>query len=196
MFKFNTKKLVLISLFIALNVIVNFSAFEVTFASFKVTISITVCFFAGLFTGFIGGALTGLLGDVLGFLIMPPGFAFNPLLSLTSMFWGLVLGLVIDLYKYFAKKQISLPIGILLIVGSQITLFVFVSLGLNAVILWKSYYSSLNFFTFLLVERLVPSLLNLLANTVLCIVLFCAIYKVPSFKEYLYVYKVKDKIKE
>ena len=104
MFKFNTKKLVLISLFIALNVIVNFSAFEVTFASFKVTISITVCFFAGLFTGFIGGALTGLLGDVLGFLIMPPGFAFNPLLSLTSMFWGLIPGLVIDLYKYFAKN--------------------------------------------------------------------------------------------
>ena len=196
MFKFNSRKIVLIALFIALNVIVSFSAFEITFASWKVSLSITVCFFSGLFTGFIGGALTGLLGDVLGYVIMPPAFAFNPLLSLTSMFWGLVPGLVIDLYKVIFRKKITLGVGVIICCISQLFLYVVVSLGINALILWQSYYSSLNFFKFLVIERLLPSTLNVFANLLLSITLFCAIYKSPSFKEYLDAYKVKDKVKE
>ena len=196
MFKFNSKKIALMALFIALNVVVNFSAFELTFSSWKLTISITVCFFAGLFTGVIGGALTGLLGDLLGFLIMPPSFAFNPLLTLTSMFWGLIPGLIIDLYKVFFKKQINLPIGIIIIVISQLSMYLFVTLGINAFVLWKSYFTKMTFFNYLLIERLVPCTINLLANLILCIAMFCAVYKSSAFKEYLNVYKPKDKIKE
>ena len=196
MFKFSSKKIALMAMFISLNVVINFSAFEITFASWKITLSITVCFFAGLFTGFIGGALTGFLGDMLGFFIMPPGFAFNPLLSLTSMLWGLIPGLAFDLYRLFNCRNINLVIGIITIIIVQAVLFVFVSLGATAVILWQSYYASMSFFDFLLIHRIVPCSVDIAINIGLSIFLFCVVYKIPFFKEYLNFDKSEDKVEE
>lgn len=196
MFKFSSKRIALIGVFIALCVAIN--SFEINLSpELKLSFTITVCTLAGLFTGFIGGAITGFLGDILGCLFT--GLTPIPLLSLSNTLLGLIPGLAFDLYRLFAKKP-SYIWGLSIVVSVQLILFGLVTLLINPYAIWSFYgigAKATKTYTAWVIARVFPvQLINSSMNLVLSCLLVVSVFKIPFFKEYLNFDKSKDQVEE
>ncbi len=196
MFKFSSKRIALIGVFIALCVAIN--SFEINLSpELKLSFTITICTLAGLFTGFIGGALTGFLGDILGCLFT--GLTPIPLLSLSNTLLGLIPGLAFDLYRMFAKKP-SAIIGVVIVVVCQLILFGLVTLLINPYAIWTFYGIGAKVtktYTAWVIARVFPiQFINSTMNLVLSCLLFVAVLKIPFFKDYLNFDKSKDEVEQ
>ncbi len=196
MFKFTSKRIALISIFIALCVVIN--SFEINLSNeLKLSFTITVCTLAGLFTGFIGGAITGFLGDLLGCIFT--GLTPIPLLSVSNALLGFIPGLAFDLCRRFIGG-ISAVKGIIIIVICQLLLFSTVTLFINTYAIWDFYdFGAKTTKSYLVwtVARVFPvQLLNSLMNLVVSCLLFLAILRVSFFKEYLNFNKAENKVEE
>lgn len=81
-YKLTVTKITYMSIFIALSVMINSLRIgSVSFGGFPII-------FSGYLLGPISGFIVGALSDLLGFLIRPSAFAFNPLFTLTSALTG------------------------------------------------------------------------------------------------------------
>lgn len=82
--KISINRLSYMAFFVALSVIINTLRIgTVSFGGFPIILS-------GYFLGPISGFLVGAAADLLGFLVRPSAFAFNPLFTLTSALTGLI----------------------------------------------------------------------------------------------------------
>lgn len=80
--KFSTKKITFMAIFIAISVMVNTARIgSISFGGFPIIFS---GYLLGPFMGFIVGGVS----DILGFIVRPSSFAFNPLFTFTSALTG------------------------------------------------------------------------------------------------------------
>ena len=196
MFKFSSKRIALIAVFIALCVAIN--SFEINLSNeLKISFTITVCTLAGLFTGFIGGALTGFLGDLIG--CMLTGLTPIPLLSVSNALLGLIPGLAFDLYRKFFGNITAIK-GVIIILVCQLILFSTVTLFINTYAIWDFYgigAKSTKSYMVWTVARVFPvQMLNSLMNLAVSCVLFVSIIRVSFFKKYLNFDKTENKVEE
>ncbi len=196
MFKFSSKRVALIAVFIALCVVIN--SFEINLSNeLKLSFTITVCTLAGLFTGFIGGALTGFLGDLLGCLFT--GLTPIPLLSLSNALLGFVPGLAFDLCRFFWGK-VSAVKGVVIIIFCQLLLFATVTIFINTYAIWDFYgigAKSTKSYMVWTIARVFPvQLLNSLMNLIISCLLFVALLKISFFKEYLNFNKSENQVEQ
>lgn len=79
-----TKRLTMMAILVALSVIINTMRIgSISFGGFPII-------YAGYFLGPVNGFLVGAVADVLGFIVRPSSFGFNPLFTLTSALTGLI----------------------------------------------------------------------------------------------------------
>ena len=194
MFKFNSKRLTIIAMMIALNVVVNTFELNLT-QELKLSFSITITTLSGVLTGFIGGALTGFLGDLLGCFIQ--GLTPIPLLSVSNTLLGLIPGLAFDLYKHFTSKKVNVVWGCALVVGCQIILFGLVTVLLNPYAIYSFYGLAKDSYWAWVVLRIFPiQLVNSVGNLVISLLLFISISRIPFFNQYLDGYKSKNNVEQ
>lgn len=113
--KFSTLQITYISIFIALSVLINtLRAGFLSFGGFPII-------FSGYLLGPYAGFVVGGVSDVLGFLVRPSAFAFNPVFTLTSALTGLIPAFVTNLLKekYPDYSFIKILIGIF--IGQMLT---------------------------------------------------------------------------
>ena len=196
MFKFSSKRIALIAVFIALCVVIN--SFEINLSNeLKLSFTITVCTLAGLFTGFIGGALAGFLGDILGCVFT--GLTPIPLLSVSNTLLGLIPGLAFDLYKLFAKKP-STVIAVIIVILCQLLIFSTVTLFINTYAIWDFYGIGAKVtksYIAWTIARVFPiQLINSTMNMVLSCLLVVSVFRISFFKEYLNFNKAENKVEQ
>lgn len=81
---FNVQKLVYASVFVALSVVINSLRIgSVSFGGFPII-------FSGYVLGPIMGFIVGFVSDLVGFIVRPSSFGFNPLFALTSALTGAI----------------------------------------------------------------------------------------------------------
>ena len=103
---FNTRDLVIASIFIALSVVfARMFGIRVS-EGLRLSFGQTPIILAGIILGPIWGLLVGALADLVGFMAAPLG-AYIPGLTLTSALIGFIPGLI---YKYVFKKNVTLAI--------------------------------------------------------------------------------------
>ena len=193
MFKFDSKRITLIAMMIALNTVVN--VYEVNFTpTLKFGLTITVTSLAGLLTGFIGGAITGFLGDLLGCFIQ--GYAPIPLLSVSSTLMGLIPGLAFDLYKYYTRKKVNIAWGCVIIGLCQLILFGLVTMLINPYAFYLLNKKPGSFVAYAISIVFPFKLITSIGNLVTSISLFISITRIPFFDKYLDGYKTKNKVEQ
>ena len=120
------------AVFVALSVVTNiFTVHLGVSASNALSFTYTVCFLGGALLGPLPGFIIGACGDVLGYLIMPSGGAFNPFISLVSGGIGLISGLV-----YLAAKRMGKGDKDILLTVVSFLLILLVCTNLNTVALY------------------------------------------------------------
>jgi ECF transporter S component (folate family) len=123
-----TRRLAYTAVFVALSVVANGGA--VTAQGNTISFTYIVAFLAGTVLGPIGGFLVGFLGDLLGFLIIPQGPTYMPLIGISSGLMGLIPGVVMNL-KILDRADLRLsPVKSRLLKTGAIVL----SMGLIALI--------------------------------------------------------------
>ena len=141
--------------------------------------------------------LGAICGDILGCLFT--GLTPIPLLSVSNTLLGLIPGLAFDLYRLFAKKPTGL-VGVFVIIGCHLTLFVLVTLLINPYAFWDFYgigAKATKTYSAWVIARVFPiQLINSVMNMVLSCLLFVAVIKISFFKEYLNFDKSKNKVEE
>lgn len=105
-FFFNTRDLVLASLFIALSVVFSRMFGIQVSEGLRISFAQTPIILAGVILGPIWGFAVGVIADVTGFMITPMG-AFLPGITLSSGLIGLIPGLI---SKYVFKKNLTVVI--------------------------------------------------------------------------------------
>lgn len=126
--KFNSKKLVAISLLVALNVILS-RLVSISTLSFKISFTFLTLVVAAYLYGLPYAILVGGLGDLIGALLFPIG-AFNPLFTITAMLSGLTYGLL--LHDDLSNKKIIIAICINRFIVSLLINTLFISITYNS----------------------------------------------------------------
>ena len=125
---------------------------------------------SGMLLGPIGGALVGGLSDVLGFLFWnPTGYAWNPLIFVGQMMYGLVAGLIFLKKPSFDKVAIGIQIGVATIIAYS-SGFLFITWGLAGIL-------EMDFWV-LFIGRIGPHSVMLVWYMIICIALYFALEKV------------------
>ncbi|NLJ94900.1 MAG: folate family ECF transporter S component [Clostridiaceae bacterium] len=110
-----TKRLTMMAILVALSVIINTLRIgSVSFGGFPII-------YAGYFLGPINGFIVGAVADILGFIVRPSSFAFNPLFTLTSALTGLIPVIVTRLLGEEYPKLSFVKVLIGVYVGQFIT---------------------------------------------------------------------------
>lgn len=193
MFKFSSKRVALIALMVALNIVIN-TIDNAIQLPIKLSLTITVCTLSGVFCGFIGGAITGAVGDLFGCIL--GGYAPNFVILIGSTLLGFIPGIIFDVYKTVSSKEMGIVPGVILVIVSQLIIFVFVSSIINNFGYWYFFTSKkINFFDYIIKWmpfKAIASGVNLLLSCGL----MCAVVKIPFFKEYLNFDKSKNEVEE
>ncbi len=137
---FNTRDLVLASLFIALSIVFA-RLFGIKISDgLRLSFGQTPIILSGILLGPIWGLIVGALADVVGFAVAPLG-AYIPGLTLTSALVGFIPGLI---YKYVFKKNmaiaivVSVIIDMLLVNGLLATWFLSLVYSKRSFMVWLS----------------------------------------------------------
>lgn len=112
---YSANKITYMALFIALGVVINTVRIgSISFGGFPIILS-------GYLLGPIPGFIIGALSDILGFIIRPSGFGFNPIFTLTSALTGAIPVIVTRLLgeRYPRYSFIKVLIGVF--VGQMLT---------------------------------------------------------------------------
>ena len=165
--KFNTKKIVLMGLFVSLLVIANILTIQIIPPYFVLSFVLTISFFVGYYLGSIEGTIVCFLGDFIGCIIHPLG-PFNILVSLSCCMMGLIFG--------FNKNKTN----ILKIILTFLIVTIICTCGLSTLGLWLIYgFGKKTFFAYLWV-RLPWQLINSVINCIITII----IYKILKRSKY------------
>ena len=137
---FNTRDLVVASLFIALSIVFA-RLFSIRVSEgLRLSFGQTPIILSGILLGPVWGLIVGALADVVGFVVAPMG-AYIPGLTLTSALVGLIPGLI---YRYIFKKNmilaivVSVIIDMLLVNGLLATWFLSMVYSKRSFMVWFS----------------------------------------------------------
>ena len=158
---FNTRDIVLASLFVAISVILKVVlSFEVS-TWLRISFVQTPMILSGIVLGPVWGFIVGFLGDFLGYIAKPAGGAYLPQFGLVAGLVGFIPGLF---RKYVFKERINLAIIV----------SVFLSMFLSNGIL-RSYFISLlsssNTFWGWVISRLPAQAVMTVVHSVICILI-------------------------
>lgn len=132
--KFTTVKISYMSIFIALSVMINSLRIgSISFGGFPIILS-------GYLLGPIPGFIVGGVSDLLGFIIRPSAFAFNPLFTLTSALTGAIPVVVTNLlgerYPNYSLVKILIGVFVGQILTSVIMVPIFSSILYGRATVW------------------------------------------------------------
>lgn len=113
--KFSTNKLTYMAIFVALSAAINsMRVGTVSFGGFPII-------FSGYLLGPLAGFIVGGVADIVGFIIRPSSFAFNPLFTLTSALTGLIPILITEALGDKYPKFTLLKVIIGVFIGQMLT---------------------------------------------------------------------------
>ena len=104
--KIETKKLVIVALLIALNIVFS-RLISISAWNFKISFTFTTGLVAGYLYGPLWAAVVCGVGDLIGSLLFPIG-AYNPLFTLTAVCSGLIYGFF--LHNNYSNKNIAIAV--------------------------------------------------------------------------------------
>lgn len=166
--KLNTKKIVLLALLVALNIVLSRIVPAINAWNMKISLTFITMVIAGNLYGPAYSALVGALGDFIGSLLFPIG-AYNPLFTLTALLSGLTFGI-------FFEKNMEIKYAAIECLANNI----FVTLLLNSWFIAITYNAS---FTALLATRSIQAIVMFVVQMLLIIVLKPAVNRLrTSFK--------------
>ena len=166
--KFNTKKIVLLALLVALNIVLSRIVPAINAWNMKISLTFITMVIAGNIYGPIYSVLVGALGDFIGSLLFPIG-AYNPLFTITAALSGLVFGI------FYEKNMETKHAAIECLINN-----ICVTLLLNSWFISITYNTS---FTALLATRSIQALVMFVVQMLLIIVLKPAVTRLRnSFK--------------
>lgn len=94
----------------------------------RVSLGKCVVILAGLWMGPVCGAIVGMISDVIGAILA--GYTIIPLITLSSMMWGIIPVLFLPMIKKSDKSQRVLLLCMAIIINSVVSTLVLTSLGL------------------------------------------------------------------
>lgn len=166
----NTKTLTFLALLIALQIILG-DIFSITIsAANKVSLGPVAGIMAGMWLGPVAGFLCGTVADLVGFFTAPQPYPFNPFITLAAGVWGLVPGLMRNLFANKSKLMKSVFIVISIVISSIIGSFILTTLGLVLM-------SGLDFFKIYWAR-----ILQMIVNIPVYSVITCLLYFSPLTK--------------
>lgn len=164
--RIDTKKLVVLALMIALNIVFSrlipaVNVWNTKIAFTFITLVVTGYLYGPIYSGLVGG-----VGDLIGALLFPIG-EFNPLFTLTAIMSGVIFGI-------FHKKNLELSYVII----ESLLNHIFVTILLNSWFIAISYNAS---FVALLATRSLQSLVMFVIEIILITLLKPAIKRLGNF---------------
>lgn len=121
-----SKKIALLSMFIALSVVANMFSVDIT-PSLKITFTYTVCFFSAMLMGAIPAFAVGMVGDAIGYLIIPSGVYW--LFGITLGLYGFLAGIVLHYLPFEGKAALVLKS-----LAAFVVCYLSITLCLNSVV--------------------------------------------------------------
>ncbi len=122
--RLTTKKLVLASIFCALNIVLTrFFSVMVMEGTVRLGFGNIPIILSGMLLGPFAGALTGIVSDIIGVMVNPMG-SFHPGITLSMALTGLIPGLVVALRPKHKFSKLN-------IVASHLLVYVLISMGLT-----------------------------------------------------------------
>lgn len=164
--KLNTKELVLMSLFIAMNVVlVRLLSFQTL--TQRISFGFIPTAFAGIFLGPFWAGIMSVLSDITGMLIFSKGMIYFPLFSISEFLYGFLYGL------FLYRKKITF----VRVLSCVLIQSVFISMFLTT--LWTYLYcmlftESAKGLAAIFISRIIPALVNIPLHTI--IIYFTAKY--------------------
>ena len=155
-----TKRLSLLAMFIALQIVLSKFLMLQLAPSVRLSIDSVPILLAGIWFGPIAGGLVGALADFLGTILFPTAGAYFPLLTVAFLLIGLVAGLLSRVVKV---KQSILRIALIVIPAEIIGSYLFKSFALS-ILIGRT-------FVELLAARALPVSIVMIVNTILVTVL-------------------------
>ena len=126
------KVISLSALFAALSVISNTFAININIGgSNTISLTYTVCFFAGAILGPFLGFAVGTIGDVVGYFANPTGGVFNPIITLSTGLIGLLSGIV-----FWSLKKMNFKFSLVVKVIISYILIFLICTTLNTIGIW------------------------------------------------------------
>ena len=156
----STKRLSLLAMFIALQIVLSKFLMLQLAPSVRLSIDSVPILLAGIWFGPIAGGLVGALADFLGTILFPTAGAYFPLLTVAFLLIGVVAGLLSRIVKV---KQHILRIALIVIPAEIIGSYLFKSFALSVLIGRP--------FVELLAARALPVSIVMIVNTILVTVL-------------------------
>ena len=178
--KSSTQKLVYISVFAALNIVINclslpLGVVQFSFSSFFAALS-------GVMIGPFFGFLAGFIGDLIGFFVSASTYAYTPWIGVSTGMYAFIFGLTV--YGLPAKSKAWLYIKLAI---SCVTSFLFCSIAINSTYLYLVWYSAMDFWGFLVVRFFVQGQIwNSLVNYALLFIAVPALNGIKPLKLQLY----------
>lgn len=122
--RLSTKKLVLASIFCALNIVLTrFFSVMIMEGTVRLGFGNIPIILSGMLLGPFAGALTGIVSDIIGVMVNPMG-SFHPGITLSMALTGLIPGLIVALRPKYQFSQFN-------IVASHLLVYVLISMGLT-----------------------------------------------------------------
>lgn len=129
---FSTRVLVMLGLMIAMEIILERVIAIPVGNITRFSIGKTIVILSGLWFGPVNGAVVGAVSDILGGILQGYGLAINPLITLSSMMWGIIPALVAARAAGSKRKRMALLCGSIVLNCVVSTLFL-TTLGLMLV---------------------------------------------------------------
>ncbi len=124
--KWDTRTVVFLGLLVAMQIVLARVA-VIDLGSYRITLGSVCTILAGLWFGPLGGGLCGLVADILGCILK--GFAVNPLITVASILWGLIPGLMHPLMTGSRTKKTAM-LCLSVVITSILSTLVFTTAGL------------------------------------------------------------------
>lgn len=178
---FTTKKIALTGILIALSIVVNVFAIQVT-PSNAINFVHTIMLIAGLTLGPYLAFAVGFLGSCIGFFISPTG-AYNPIFDISAGLSGLIFGFAFIFYRRFFKKKSIIKL-IITIVCAFILVTVICTAGLNTYACYILYTKQTKTFFVYLWGRLPFQLIVSGINVTISSILIPLLNKIQLFNKF------------
>ena len=94
----------------------------------RVSLGKCVVILSGLWLGPVGGAVVGMISDIVGALIS--GYSIAPLITVSSMMWGIIPALTKPLLKKNGKTMKCVILCVAILINSVVSTMVLTTLGL------------------------------------------------------------------
>ena len=125
-FKLDTRTVVFLGLLAAMHIVLT-RLVVIDLGAYRITVGSVCTILSGLWFGPIGGGICGLVSDILGCILK--GYAINPFITVAAILWGVIPGLVRNMYPHDKKKKTA-ALCASIVAASILSTLVFTTAGL------------------------------------------------------------------